>query len=176
VEVAVARHPVGSKIKEAREPTGLSAYEFSNIAHIPFARYQAIEAGKEVATDVEAWAIAEALAPTPEDADPIGFYEPADPERYRGGHSRIAAPVTQAEQERIFSREQDLRRQAELRQWRRGATSEVVKQHPEMIQELRTLDMKLDGRSDVSDAWASAIGVEAPAARSVADHNLLSGR
>jgi transcriptional regulator with XRE-family HTH domain len=147
------RHPSGAKIKEAREPTGLSAYDFSKIARIPVSRYQAIESGKVVATPEEAWQIAEALAPNPADADPIVFYDaPDDTGKYRGNRGRVAGPVTQAQQQQMFARDEERRRQTGLRQWLRSASAEEVKQQKELVSELRALDMKLDGQSSIADS------------------------
>jgi transcriptional regulator with XRE-family HTH domain len=170
----VARQPVGSKIKEAREATNLSAFDFSKIAKIPFSRFAAIEAGKAVATEDEVWRIAEAFVDDPSDANPIVFYEPASDEYYRGNRGRIASPVTQAEQQAMFARDQDQRRQAQLRQWIRSATASEISQGAEQVKELQALDLKLDGQSSIDASWAKTLGVEEPADRSVADHQRAS--
>jgi transcriptional regulator with XRE-family HTH domain len=171
----LARDPVGSKIKEAREPTGLSAFDFSKIARIPFTRYAQIEAGKVTATHEEAWQIAEALASDPDAADPTVFYSDRAEDRYRT-HSPISSSTSHAEQQQMFARDQDRARQTQLRQWLRSATASDLRANKETVQELRALDIKLDGRSTIDDSWAKALGVEEPAAKSVAEHKQQAAR
>jgi hypothetical protein len=104
------------------------------------------------------------------------YGEQDDSEVYRGNRGRVAGPVTQAQQQQMFARDEDLRRQAGLRDWLKGASKEEIQQQKELVSELRALDKRLDGRSSISDAWADALGVEEPADGSVAEYHLRVGR
>jgi transcriptional regulator with XRE-family HTH domain len=168
-EAKLERHPSGAKVKAAREPTGLSQFDFSKVAGVPFSRYAAIEAGKVVASADEAYRIASAL--DPDNPNEFALYDaPDDTDIYRGNRGRVAKPLGRQQMDAEYTRAAKATEMAELETWKERASLAELRSGGDKLQRLQELQRDLTGKVDPDTATLlGRLASTQPPPRSVED-------